>query len=95
MRFSLVSDPVAFRDAADALAAGRGPFALDTERASTYRYDDRAFLVQVARRDAGTFLIAPEGHRDAVRAAFAPVLSGATGSCTPPARTCPVCAFWA
>lgn len=77
MRFSLVSDPVAFRDAADALAAGRGPFALDTERASTYRYDDRAFLVQVARRDAGTFLIAPEGHRDAVRAAFAPVLSGA------------------
>ena len=76
LTFELVDNPAAFRRAADALARGRGPFALDTERASAFRYDDRAFLVQVHRRDAGTFLIAPEGHRDAVRAIFAPVLSG-------------------
>lgn len=75
MRFALVDDPAAFHAAADALAAGRGPFAIDTERASSFRYDDRAFLVQVHRRGAGTFLIAPEGHREAVCEVFAPVLS--------------------
>ncbi|AWB84140.1 HRDC domain-containing protein [Corynebacterium liangguodongii] len=74
--FELVADPRAFRRAADALSCGRGPFAVDTERASNFRYDDRAFLVQVYRRDAGTFLIAPEGHRDAVKDIFAPVLGG-------------------
>ncbi|WJY68198.1 HRDC domain-containing protein [Corynebacterium auris] len=74
--YELVAEPHAYRRAASALSRGRGPFALDTERASAYRYDDRAFLVQVHRRDAGTFLIAPEGHRDAVRDIFAPVISG-------------------
>ncbi|WP_115684501.1 HRDC domain-containing protein [Corynebacterium senegalense] len=76
-QFELVDEPLAYRRAADALNAGRGPFALDTERASTFRYDDRAFLVQVHRRGAGTFLIAPEGHRKEVRRIFAPVLGGA------------------
>lgn len=75
--YTLVDTPAAFRDAAGALALGRGPFAVDTERASSFRYGDRAFLVQVRRRGAGTFLIAPEGHRDAAMHAFAPVLNGA------------------
>lgn len=75
--YTLVNTPAAFRGAAGALALGRGPFAVDTERASSFRYGDRAFLVQVHRRGAGTFLIAPEGHRDAVQQAFAPVLNGA------------------
>ena len=75
-RFELVDTPDAFRRTADALSRGCGPFALDTERASTFRYDDRAFLVQVHRRGAGTFLIAPEGHRDAVRETLAPVIGG-------------------
>lgn len=74
--YRLVDTPAAFREAAAALAHGRGPFAVDTERASSFRYGDRAFLVQVARRGAGTFLIAPEGHRDEVREIFAPVLGG-------------------
>ena len=77
MRFTLVDTPAGFRAAADKLAAGRGPLGIDTERASSFRYDDRAFLVQVHRREAGTFLIAPEGHRDAVREIFSPALSGA------------------
>lgn len=72
--YRLVDTPAAFREAAGALANGRGPFAVDTERASSFRYGDRAFLVQVARRGAGTFLIAPEGHRDEVREIFAPVM---------------------
>lgn len=74
--FELVDSPEGFRFAAAALAQGRGPFAIDTERASAFRYDDRAFLVQINRQDAGTFLIAPEGHREAVADILGPVLNG-------------------
>lgn len=75
--YVLVDSPAAFEQAAGALARGRGPFAVDTERASSFRYGNRAFLVQVRRRGAGTFLIAPEGHRDEAQETFAPVLNGA------------------
>lgn len=44
---------------ADAVAAGSGPLALDAERASGYRYSQRAYLVQVRRDGAGTALIDP------------------------------------
>ena len=74
--YELVDTPEGYRRAADALAEGRGPFAVDTERASAYRYDDRAFLVQIYRPGAGTFLIAPEGHRDDVAAILGPVVNG-------------------
>ncbi|MEJ5996885.1 HRDC domain-containing protein [Corynebacterium sp. H130] len=63
-------------EAARTLASGRGPFAIDTERASDYRFDDRAFLLQIRRRDSGTVLIAPEGCRAETTAALAPVLGG-------------------
>ncbi|HYU85018.1 MAG TPA: ribonuclease D, partial [Kribbellaceae bacterium] len=33
----------------DRLAAGQGPVALDAERASGYRYSQRAYLVQLRR----------------------------------------------
>jgi ribonuclease D len=46
-------------DAAAALAAGSGPVAVDAERASGYRYSQRAYLVQLRRQGAGTFLIDP------------------------------------
>ncbi|WP_018023889.1 HRDC domain-containing protein [Corynebacterium ulceribovis] len=51
--------------AANTLANGSGPFAIDTERAAGYRYTDRAFLIQIRRRGAGTFLIDPEPQRHA------------------------------
>lgn len=41
------------------VAAGRGPVALDAERASGFRYSQRAYLVQVRREGAGTALIDP------------------------------------
>ena len=41
------------------LAAGSGPVAVDAERASGYRYGQRAYLVQLRRAGAGTVLIDP------------------------------------
>ena len=41
------------------LRAGSGPVAVDAERASGYRYGQRAFLVQLRRAGAGTALIDP------------------------------------
>lgn len=76
VEYTLVTTPAQLVGAVEALAGGRGPYAIDTERASAFRYDDRAFLVQIFRRDAGTFLIAPEGFRDECRAFLAPLLSG-------------------
>ncbi len=42
-----------------ALAGGTGPIALDTERASGYRYSQRAYLIQIRRAGSGSFLIDP------------------------------------
>ena len=41
------------------LANGTGPFAVDAERASGYRYSSRAYLIQIKRRDGGLHLIDP------------------------------------
>lgn len=41
------------------LAAGSGPVAIDAERASGYRYSNRAYLIQVKREGAGIALIDP------------------------------------
>lgn len=45
--------------AARALAAGVGPVSIDAERASGFRYSQRAYLVQLRRDGAGSFLIDP------------------------------------
>ena len=49
----------AYLEAVDAIAAGHGPIAIDAERASGYRYSQRAYLIQIYRRGAGTFLFDP------------------------------------
>ncbi|HTY27834.1 MAG TPA: ribonuclease D, partial [Mycobacterium sp.] len=48
--------------AAERLAAGTGPFAVDAERASGFRYSNRAYLIQIRRTGAGTVLIDPVNH---------------------------------
>lgn len=55
----VVEDERALVAAADALRAGTGPVAVDAERASGYRYGQRAYLVQLRRAGAGTFLVDP------------------------------------
>ncbi|GHD01294.1 3'-5' exonuclease [Zhihengliuella salsuginis] len=52
------------RRAAAALANGTGPAAVDAERASGFRYGQRAFLVQIRREGAGTWLIDPEAFEN-------------------------------
>ncbi|MGB3696529.1 MAG: ribonuclease D [Gordonia sp. (in: high G+C Gram-positive bacteria)] len=58
--------PEEFDEAAEKLAAGTGPVAVDTERASGYRYSQRAYLVQLRRAGAGSFLIDPIEHPEAL-----------------------------
>ena len=41
------------------VAAGTGPVALDAERASGYRYSNRAYLVQLRRAGSGSALVDP------------------------------------
>lgn len=66
--YSVISDAEEFRAACAVLAAGTGPVAVDVERASGFRYSQRAYLVQVFRRDAGVFLFDPPAIGD-----FAPL----------------------
>jgi ribonuclease D len=44
---------------AEALRSGSGPVAVDAERASGYRYGQRAYLVQLRRNGSGTGLVDP------------------------------------
>lgn len=62
----MVTQPAELRRAAAALAAGHGPVAVDTERASGYRYSQRAYLVQLRREGAGTVLVDPVALNDEV-----------------------------
>jgi len=59
--------------AAEFLASGTGPFAVDAERASGFRYSNRAYLVQIRRAGAGTVLIDPVSHGRDPLAVMAPV----------------------
>ena len=55
----VVDTPEALADTCERIAAGTGPIALDAERASGYRYSQRAYLVQVRREGSGSHLIDP------------------------------------
>ena len=62
--YTVIADRQGLQDAADALSRGTGPVAVDVERASGFRYSQRAYLIQVFRRDAGVFLIDPPAVGD-------------------------------
>ena len=61
---ALTDTPAALQAAVTALAAGSGPVAVDAERASGYRYGQRAYLVQLRRAGSGTILIDPAALDD-------------------------------
>ena len=64
-----------FADTARRLAGGTGPIAVDTERASGYRYSQRAYLIQLKRTGAGSFLLDPTLDPEALT----PVIDVLTG----------------
>ena len=55
----MVIDRATLARTAAAIAAGSGPVAVDAERASGFRYSQRAYLVQLRRAGAGTTLVDP------------------------------------
>ena len=55
----VIETDAALAEATRRLANGTGPVAVDAERASGYRYGQRAYLVQLRRAGAGTMLIDP------------------------------------
>ncbi|MGW4065405.1 HRDC domain-containing protein [Amycolatopsis sp. NPDC004747] len=55
----VITDAAALAEACAKLAAGSGAVAVDTERASGYRYWPKAYLVQLRREGSGTVLIDP------------------------------------
>ena len=59
--------------AARLLDRGRGPFAVDAERASGFRYSNRAYLIQIRRAGSGTVLIDPVSHGGDPPTALRPV----------------------
>lgn len=63
----VIDTEAAFQNALNLLAQGSGPFAVDAERASGFRYSARAYLIQVKRKNGGLHLIDPipfgPGHR--------------------------------
>jgi ribonuclease D len=54
-----VATPAGLAQVVARFAAGAGPVAIDAERASGYRYSQRAYLVQLRRAGAGTALLDP------------------------------------
>ena len=56
---NVIADRAEYERAVAAIRGGEGPIAIDAERASGYRYSQRAYLIQVYRRGAGTFLFDP------------------------------------
>lgn len=70
--YEVIADQEAAAAAASRLAAGHGPVAVDVERASGFRYSQRAYLIQVYRRGSEVFLFDPPaiGDMSALQAAI-------------------------
>jgi ribonuclease D len=60
----VVDSEAGVAEVAARLASGSGPIAVDAERASGYRYSQRAYLVQIRREGSGTALVDPIGIAD-------------------------------
>ncbi len=57
--YTVIADDRTLERVSRQLADGHGPVAVDVERASGFRYSQRAYLIQVFRRGAGVHLIDP------------------------------------
>lgn len=57
--YLVIADDAGLAEATARIADASGPVAVDVERASGFRYSQRAYLIQVFRRGAGVFLFDP------------------------------------
>lgn len=64
VRVHVIDNAVDFAQSCEVLRGGSGPFAVDAERASGFTYSQRAYLIQVYRREAGTYLFDPPAIGD-------------------------------
>ncbi|SIR55946.1 HRDC domain-containing protein [Microbacterium sp. RURRCA19A] len=64
VEYIVIEDAAGLAAASQSLASGVGPVAVDVERASGFRYSQRAYLIQVFRREAGVFLFDPSTIED-------------------------------
>lgn len=64
VEYTVIEDAAGLSAASKSLASGTGPVAVDVERASGFRYSQRAYLIQVFRREAGVFLFDPSTIED-------------------------------
>ncbi|SER61999.1 ribonuclease D [Propionibacterium cyclohexanicum] len=62
---ALVDTPQALDECIASLGSGSGPVAIDTERAQSFRYSAKAYLLQFRRAGSGTWLIDPEAFEPA------------------------------
>jgi len=56
---AIIDNETSLKSALEQLAKGSGPFAVDAERASGFRYSARAYLIQIKRTNGGLHLIDP------------------------------------
>ena len=70
----VIDSPESLAEGAARLAAGSGPVAVDAERASGYRYGQRAYLIQLRRKGTDILLIDPTACGD-----LTPVIRAITG----------------
>ena len=61
---AVVDDEAGFAQVITDLAKGEGPIAVDAERASGYKYSQRAYLIQIYRKNGGLHLIDPIPLKD-------------------------------
>ncbi len=57
--YTFIDTDNGWRDCVDHVLDGAGPIAIDAERASGFRYSQRAYLIQIFRRGTGIYLIDP------------------------------------
>lgn len=78
----VVADQASLAECLDALTAAEGPVAFDTERAHGHRYWPKAYLLQIRREGAGTWLIDPVAFESDGAPADLGVLVEACGDAT-------------
>lgn len=60
----IIDNDLALVAVSKSIQSGVGPVAIDAERASSFRYSSRAYLIQLRRAEVGTILIDPISIRD-------------------------------